>query len=133
MTEFPCICIELRKASRKLTAQYDAALAPAGVQLAQFSLLRNLARHAPISLTELARLTELDRSTLGRNVRILERMDLVQFVETTDQRKTTIDLTEAGRETLKRAMPLWRSVQTSIRNRLGETGRVQLEALLGAL
>ena len=58
-----CICIAVRKASRRLTARYDEALAPVGINLAQFSLLRNIRRHGPVSLTRLGELTELDRSS----------------------------------------------------------------------
>ena len=46
-----CYCIILRKAARRLTARYDAALAPLGLNLAQFSLLRNVERTGPVSLT----------------------------------------------------------------------------------
>jgi hypothetical protein len=44
-----CICVAVRKASRRLTARYDEALEPAGINLAQFSLLRNIRRQGPVS------------------------------------------------------------------------------------
>eukprot|EP01035_Chromulina_nebulosa_P031017 gene31017-41299_t len=103
--DYPCICISLRKASRKMTALYDEALAPAGVNLAQFSLLRNVRRHGPVSLTRLGEITELDRSTLGRNVKVLERMGLVAASDDADHRKAAVALTEAGRATLERDFP----------------------------
>ena len=131
--DYPCICISLRKASRKMTALYDEALAPAGVNLAQFSLLRNVRRHGPVSLTRLGEITELDRSTLGRNVKVLERMGLVAASDDADHRKAAVGLTEGGRATLEQATPLWSGAQTRIGNRLGEAGRAQLDALLNAL
>lgn len=73
-----CYCDVLRAATRKTTAIYDAALAPAGVNLAQFSLLRKIQRAGSVSLSELGRLAALDRSTIGRNVRVLQRMELVR-------------------------------------------------------
>ena len=66
-----CYCATIRDAARKVTAIYDAALAPVGVNAAQYRLLRSIERAAPLSLTELGRLTELDRSTIGRNVKLL--------------------------------------------------------------
>ena len=131
--DYPCICISLRKASRKMTALYDEALAPAGVNLAQFSLLRNVRRPGPVSLTRLGEITELDRSTRGRNVQVLERMGLVSPSDDADHRKAAVALTETGRETLEQATPLWSGAQTRIGNRLGEAGRAQLDALLNAL
>jgi DNA-binding MarR family transcriptional regulator len=129
----PCICIAVRKASRKLTARYDAALEAVGINLAQFSLLRNIARHQPVSLTGLAEIVELDRSTLGRNVRVLKRMGLAAILPGDDLREATLSLTEAGRQTLGQAVPIWEGTQDEIHRRLGVAGTVQLEALLGSL
>ncbi|MBL8595489.1 MAG: MarR family transcriptional regulator [Devosia sp.] len=129
----PCICIAVRKASRKLTARYDAALEPVGINLAQFSLLRNISRHEPVSLTRLAEIVELDRSTLGRNVRVLQRMGLATIMPGADLREATLSLTEAGRQVLERAVPIWEGTQDEIQQRLGVAGAAQLEALLGSL
>ncbi len=129
----PCICIAVRKASRRLTARYDEALAPLGITLAQFSLLRNINRHGPVSLTRLAELTELDRSTLGRNVRLLERMNLCAPAVADDKREAAVALSEDGRRVLAAATPRWTATQTDLRSRIGAEGAAQLEALLGAL
>jgi DNA-binding MarR family transcriptional regulator len=128
-----CICIAVRKASRKLTSRYDAALEPVGINLAQFSLLRSIMRHERVSLTRLAEIVELDRSTLGRNVRVLKRMGLVAILPGDDLREATLSLTEAGQQTLSQAVPIWEATQDEIQQRLGAAGVAQLEALLGAL
>ena len=133
MAELPCICIALRKASRRMTAVYDDALATAGINLAQFSLLRNIDRHAPVSLTRLGDIVELDRSTLGRNVRVLERMGLVSIEAGSDQREAAVALTTAGKATLDRSLKLWGDAQNGIHRKIGAQGVAQLEALLGAL
>src|SRR5574337_549456 len=75
----PCYCSTLRAAARKATALYDEALAPAGVNVAQYGLLRRVERRGTVSLTELGRLSELDRSTVGRNARVLERLGLARL------------------------------------------------------
>jgi len=130
----PCYCIVLRKASRRITALYDEALAPIGVNLAQFSLLRKIARKEPVSLTELGRLADLDRSTIGRNVRVLDRMGLTETRPgREDQREAMVALTAAGRKALEKGAPLWDSVQTRIEQRLGAENARQLETLLNAL
>ena len=128
-----CVCISIRKASRKLTARYDADLAPAGINLAQFSLLRNIRRHGPVSLTLLADIVDLDRSTLGRNVRVLERQGLVAIAAGKDQREATLTLTDNGKSTLEAAVPLWEGTQRAIGTKLGADGVAQLNALLSAL
>lgn len=128
-----CICIALRKSSRKLTAFYDAALEPTGVNIAQFSLLRKLRRHGTLSLTALGELVELDRSTLGRNLRVLEKMGLVQLGQGKDQRESVASLTAEGRDTLSRGDPLWDRAQADIAGRIGMDGVEKLLALAGAL
>lgn len=132
-TASTCICIAMRQASRKMTSLYDTALAPAGVNIAQFSLLRKLRRHGELSLTALAELLELDRSTLGRNVRVIEKLGLVRLQGGTDQRESVVALTEAGSRALAIGDPLWDRAQADIEGRIGAGGVAQLEALLGAL
>lgn len=127
-----CYCVALRKASRKVTSLYDAALEPIGVNVAQFSLLRTIERAAPVSLTELGRMTELDRSTVGRNVRLLQRLGLVRVAPGADQREATVALAEPGRDVLRRGAPLWDEAQRKIESCLGPAA-AQLRTLLLAL
>ncbi len=98
-----CYCIAIRAAARKATSIYDAALAPTGVTIAQFSLLRSIERATALSLTELGRMSDLDRSTVGRNVKVLERMGLVKVAAGLDQREATVTLDEAGHNVLRGA------------------------------
>ena len=128
-----CICNAMRKASRKLSALYDEALAPTGINIAQFSLLRKLRRHGALSLTALSELVELDRSTLGRNLRVLEKMGLVELKPGKDQRESVAALTIEGRDRLTAGDPLWDRAQAEISNRIGADGVAQIEALLRAL
>ena len=127
-----CYCVALRKAARKVTSLYDAALEPTGVNLAQFSLLRTIERAAPVSLTELGRMTELDRSTGGRNVRLLQRMGLVRVAPGADQREATVALDEPGLEILRRGAPLWDEAQRKIEASLGPAA-AQMRRLLQSL
>src|SRR6478735_2001556 len=89
---YPCHCLQLRKATRKIGARYDAALAPVGINIAQYSLLRTVAKRQPMSLTDLGRYLELDRSTIGRNVRVVEKLRLVEMGRGQDQREATVSL-----------------------------------------
>ncbi|OHV89861.1 MarR family winged helix-turn-helix transcriptional regulator [Mesorhizobium sp. ORS 3428] len=132
--EEQCYCTMLRNAARKVSAHYDEALAPIGVGVAQFGLLRKIARVEPVTLSELGRLSELDRSTVGRNVRVLERMDLVLLSRgDADQRETHVLLTLAGRDALAKGEELWCGAQRSIEARLGANGAAELLGTLNEL
>jgi len=129
----PCYCLALRAAARKATALYDEALAPAGVNLAQYGLMRKIERAGAVSLTELGRIVELDRSTVGRNVKVLERIRLVRLATAKDQREAAVTLTPAGSEALRLAAPLWEDAQRRIEATLGPGGAEQLRTLALAL
>ncbi len=119
----------LRAAARKATALYDEALAPAGLNIAQYGLIRKIERAGTVSLTELARIVELDRSTVGRNVKVLERIRLVRLTTAKDQREAAVTLTPAGTEALRLATPLWEDAQRRIEATLGPGGAEQLRTL----
>lgn len=131
--ESPCFCSVLKAATRRVSAIYDAALEPVGVNIAQFSLLRRIVRAEPVTLTELGRMAELDRSTVGRNVRVLERMGLVALGRGEDQREATVTLTEGGRKVLREGGPLWDQAQNTVEARLGTGTTRDLRALLNEL
>ena len=91
--------------------------------------MRRIQSAKAVSLTELAHLAELDRSTVGRNVRVLERMGLVSETTAEDQRETTVALTAAGVDTLRRARPMWEEAQRRVEAALGGAGAETLRTL----
>lgn len=115
-----CYCILLRTAARKVTAIYDEALEPLDVNIAQFSLLRRIGRKGPISLTDLAALCDLDRSTVGRNTKVLERRGLVAVKKVKDQREACLTLSEAGKAIVEAGGPIWDRVQAHLTDTIGE-------------
>jgi DNA-binding MarR family transcriptional regulator len=124
-----CYCAAVRTAARKTTALYDSILEPAGVTLAQYSLLRRIERAGSASLTQLGRLAELDRSTVGRNVKALEDLGLVRLGPAEDQREAAVQLSPTGEEALKRAFPLWEEAQRRVERALGAAEAEQLRTL----
>ncbi|HSI40427.1 MAG TPA: MarR family transcriptional regulator [Xanthobacteraceae bacterium] len=130
----PCFCTLLRKATRRLGSAYDEVLAPFGINIAQYSLLRMITRGGPLSLTELGRIAELDRSTIGRNVRVLERMGLLKTGRgEDDQREAVVILTARGTQVLEEATPAWERCQRTIENRLGGEKFDALQQILRAI
>lgn len=75
----------------------------------------------------------LDRSTLGRNLRVLEGEGLVKLAEGADLRNRLVYLTEAGEARLMAALPAWEAAQQRLVERLGEDKRALLVGLLNEL
>lgn len=128
-----CSCTLLRQAARRTSSIYDEALLPLGINVAQFSLLRRLNRAGMLSLTELARMVELDRSTVGRNAKVLERMGFIEAGNGQDHRESNLRLSEKGLDILALGAPLWDKAQADIEAKLGRDGVEHLQALLKAL
>ncbi|MFP3514616.1 MarR family winged helix-turn-helix transcriptional regulator [Pseudomonas sp. SIMBA_077] len=128
-----CLCTNLRRASRGISRHYDGALDGFGINVAQFSLLSNLKRLDHPSISSLAEAMGLDRSTLGRNLRVLQSAGLVTLSEGQDQRNRLVCLTEEGEKRLVAAGPAWEAAQQRLVERLGEDRRAQLVQLLDEL
>jgi len=118
-----CVCLNLRRAARAISQIYDEALAPAGIKITQFSLLRAVERNEPVAITALADELDLDRTTMARNLAPLERQRLVKLAAGSDLRVTEVRLTPKGRAVVARALPLWQKAQAEISGRLA-AGRV---------
>jgi DNA-binding MarR family transcriptional regulator len=115
-----CTCLLLRQATRRVSRFYDDRLRPAGLRTTQFSLLATLRQGDGIALGALAERMSMDRTTLSRNLGPLMQAGLVaSHPDPEDQRRTPLYLTDAGRDMLRTAVPLWRDAQHALRARLG--------------
>ena len=114
-----CICTNLRQAALVATALYDEALAPSGLKVTMFRLLRNVSDSPGITITALAAHLGLDRSTLGRNLRLLERRGLAEISVGKDERARGVFLTAAGQKALQAGTPLWNEAQSNLENLIG--------------
>lgn len=114
-----CACSKLRRSARIVSGVYDQALAPAGLTVAQFALLRMLQRAGPCTLTEFGSATGHDRTTLNRTVKPLEAAGLIASSPGADQRTRVVQVTDAGREAMARAHPHWEEAQRRVEEKLG--------------
>ncbi len=114
-----CTCENTRRTMRAVTRMYDAALAPTGLKASQFSLLLAIAAAGDAPLGRLADAVVMDRTTLSRNLRPLERRKLIRIRTGEDRRSRFAELTGAGRRILKTALPLWDQIQKQVVDGLG--------------
>jgi DNA-binding MarR family transcriptional regulator len=130
----PCTCGSLRKASRRISQFYDMALAPVGIKSTQYSILAEVERgsqNGPVTMCELATSMVMDRSTLGHNLRPLERDDLLILrLAVTDRRKRYVELTKKGRATLQQARRLWRVAEGRFEKIFGKRHAADLRSAL---
>lgn len=124
-----CTCFRMRKLSRLMSQRYDQALAPAGLNLNQYSILRRTGgRGRPLG--EIAHELGMDRSTLSRDLKPLAAAGWIESAPGEDARQRLLRITAAGRAAVERAMPLWRRAQDEIDQGLGADGIAALHAQL---
>jgi DNA-binding MarR family transcriptional regulator len=117
--EVACVCATARMAARSLTRVYDRALEPAGIRTSQFSILARLFEEGPLRLTHLAGRLAMDRTTLARDLRPLERRGFVRVSVGADRRVRMAELTADGSRLVDEVRPLWKDVQREVRAELG--------------
>jgi len=115
-----CVGFNVRKASRLLGQIYDQAFKPVGLKGTQFSLLMAVAGNQDATIGELSQQLGIERSTLSRNVFILQKKGLVTIQEGEDRRQQRISITDSGVSVLRKALPLWQEVQERLAGELGE-------------
>lgn len=116
-----CSVFALRRATRAITQLYDEALRPVGLRATQFSVLAVVRAFEPAPQSELARLAQMDGTTMTRALRPLEREGLVRIRPgTEDRRQRVVSLTAKGRRRLAAAHGLWERAQEHLMERFGE-------------
>ncbi len=127
-----CLCTKLRATSRKVSRAYDSALRPVGLKANQFSILVATSLLGPISITDLSEKLSMERTTLTRNLRPLEKAGVVQLKDGYG-RIRDLTLTDKGDELLHEARPLWNSVQTNLVKQLGKSDTEVVSRLLNQI
>ena len=118
-TEY-CACSNVRRAARAVTQLFDAELKPTGIRSTQFVLLVAIAELAPISLGRLAQILVIDRTTLSRSLRLMEKHDLVALAVRSTMRRRFVTLLPKGRNVLARSMPFWTDAQRRFVEKVGD-------------
>ncbi len=131
-----CAWLRVRQASRALTAIYDARLQPAGILSSQLSVLVAIAAFGEheAGIGDLAGELAMDRTTLTRNLRPLEKSGFVRVARSpSDARARIVLLTPAGARAIETAFPLWEQAQRVVRETLGAKRLGELLARLGEI
>ena len=114
-----CACFNIRKTARVLTQEYDHAIVSSGLKTTQFTALAVLDELGSMSITELAEAMEIERTSLTRNLAVLQRDGLVTVLHGRDARTRVVDLTPAGKRKFDESILLWNIAQARLVDRFG--------------
>jgi DNA-binding MarR family transcriptional regulator len=107
-----CAVMNFRQVARSVTARFDDQLRPVGLRATQLNLLMAIETSTTVTITDLAKILAMDRTTMTRNLKLLRQRKLV------DAKR--IALTAKGRRAAASALPLWEKAQAEILDSLGK-------------
>jgi DNA-binding MarR family transcriptional regulator len=125
-----CLAVRVRRLGRIITRLYDAALTPHGVTIAQLNLLTAIAAAGGARLTDLGRILDVEKSTLSRDLKRMQRLGWIRFAPTGSRRSRSISLTPAGARLLLEVRPAWEKAQETAQSQLGRVAFAGLRKLL---
>ena len=115
-----CTCFNTRNFTRVITQIFDEAFKKIGFRGTQFTPLIMIFVRGPITVNKLSEYLVMDRTTLGRNLKPLQRDGLIEIKEGLDRRQKLISITEKGKKLLTTAFPVWQQTQKKILEQIGE-------------
>src|SRR5467141_2434919 len=114
-----CASFNFRRAARAVTRFYDQAFEDFGIRSTQFTILIGVAKTQPTSISALADLLVIDRTTLTRSLRLLKRQGLLAISDRSTKRQRFLSLTLKGEQTLAGSLPAWRKAHNRFVESMG--------------
>jgi len=114
-----CASFNFRRTARAVTRLYDQAFESFGIRSTQFTILVGVAKSQPTSISALADLLVIDRTTMTRSLRLLKKEGLLKVSERSTKRQRFITLTSKGERILAASLPAWRAAHERFVQTLG--------------
>lgn len=115
LPDLECACATARRVARLLTQLYSQEMGRK-LEPSQFALLTALSCMPGASQAPLGRALGLDKTTLSRNLRLLEKNGWIEPAPHEDQRERGFRLTRNGEKILIAARPGWLRAQNRLRS-----------------
>jgi DNA-binding MarR family transcriptional regulator len=112
--DIDCACASVRRTARLITKLYARQLGKA-LEPTQFSLLSLLDRMPGRGQSVLAKALGLDKTTLSRNLTLIQKRGWIEPVSGDDLRERGYRLTVRGSRLLAKTRPGWQNAQDDLR------------------
>ncbi|MFQ5660670.1 MAG: MarR family winged helix-turn-helix transcriptional regulator [Gammaproteobacteria bacterium] len=119
VTKELCACFAMRKAARSVTRFYTDHLNSTEIGASQHSLLIIAYLSEGMTISRMADIAVMDRTTLTRNLKPLQRQQLITIKPGEDRRQKIVAITRKGISLLKKIMPGWEKAQQKLERKLG--------------
>ena len=115
-----CVCFNLRWVTRAVTQFYDAEMRRHGIRPTQGTILAAVMAKDSWNMADLSDTLGMDRTTLVRNLRPLQRDGLVEAGGGGRGRLVELAITAKGRKQIEKLTPAWKSAQSATVKTLGQ-------------
>jgi DNA-binding MarR family transcriptional regulator len=128
-----CLGMRVARLHRIVARVYEHALQTVGLSLPQMEILTELiSATGPVRPAALAARLMLERSTVSRNLALMQKRGWVAVVETSPTgRAMSVTIADTGVAAFTNASTAWRSAQTSAATMLGPAAASMLDQWLG--
>jgi DNA-binding MarR family transcriptional regulator len=116
-----CVCFNLRWVTRAVTQYFDAELRRHGIRPTQTPILAALTAKPAWRMEELSNWLGMERTTLVRNLRPLERDGLLEIAGAGRGGRVSVSISAKGKRELEKAKPAWRAAQETVVKTLGKS------------
>ena len=122
LAKLPSLCpaFNIRAASRIITQLFDEILKPSGLQVTQFTVLVGVFILDSPTISKLAKGLVMDRTTLTRGLKPLEKEGLIKIVSGEDKRTHFVIITPKGKSALDRTLPYWEKARAVVSKEFGQ-------------
>ena len=115
-----CPAFHLRKVARAVTRVFDDMLHRCGIRATQLHILNSILLADPPTITHVADDLVMDRTTLTRNLRPLEKLGLLTIEPGEDRRTRVLAVTTEGKRAMAEAFAVMEEARGRIKNYVGQ-------------
>ena len=117
-----CLCTSLRRSARNISQIYSEHLQQSGekINANQVSILVLLSQIEKETISELSNKLKMERTTLTRNLKVLDKSGWIKNYSGTDGRMKFTKLSKRGNQVLGKILPYWKQAQNKTKKILGD-------------
>ena len=117
-----CLCTSVRRSARNISQIYSEHLQQSGEKINpnQVSILVVLSQTEKKTISELSNILRMERTTLTRNLKVLDKLGWIKTYCGTDGRMKFTKLSKRGNQVLNKILPYWKKAQSKTKKILGE-------------
>jgi DNA-binding MarR family transcriptional regulator len=128
-----CLGVRIGRLHRMVARRFDHAMRPLGLTLPQLEVLGILMLRGPLKPGAVAEALAVERSTISRNLSLMEQKGWVMVDTSSSGRTLSVALTQEGTAVLAEATTAWTEAQNHVVELLGVASPGTIDAWLEAL